>query len=274
MTGLVYQNTAALTAPGSTPGIAFVVAVRAPPVVGDVVGVSHGAQFPRIQDALDALQKGICPLVEHHGKLTMGVAALGLQKGLPVRCANGHGLFAQHVLATFQGGNGDLMVGKMGDGDDHSVTGIRCHQFLPVLKIGHTHGFNLGFLGFVSGTDGSEYTILGLGDRGHPRQGCAGEDGGIQPSLLSKSNDAKSNHSFALLFALFPIIAHTSAKCQRFLPVAGRCDRLLAGSAVCGIRKGADFRPVGRNTPISLWISEEVYKGIDHLASEWTPSQG
>jgi len=52
MTGLVHQDAAALTAPGAPPGIAGIVAVRAPPVIGDVIGIAHGSKLPGVNDTL------------------------------------------------------------------------------------------------------------------------------------------------------------------------------------------------------------------------------
>ena len=54
----------------------------------------------------------------------------GGHHGLALLQGGGHGLFAQHVLARFQGGDGDFGVGVVGGADAHRVD-VRVGQQVP-----------------------------------------------------------------------------------------------------------------------------------------------
>jgi len=110
-----------------------------------------------------------------------------------------HRFFTQDMLSRIQRADGDLMVRKVGNGDDNCIANIRGHQILPILKIPDAHCFNLPLAGLVSGTDGCQHTIIGLWNCRHSRKGCAGENGGIEFSLLTEAYQSDSDHTMLLL---------------------------------------------------------------------------
>ncbi len=131
MDGLVDQHGTAFLGPGAAPGVGPVVVFRAQAAHLDAGG-EHGAESAGVDELLQVAVHGVKAVLEDAGEDELGMPGVGRAHLLDAVDGGGERLFAQHVLAGVEGGNGDRGVGGMVGADADGVQ-LRIRQ--DVLQV-------------------------------------------------------------------------------------------------------------------------------------------
>lgn len=186
----------------------------------------------------------------------------GLRHGLGLGDRVGERLLAQHVLARFEGGDGDLRVAVAGGADVDQLYVVPGDQRAPV---------GLRRRPPVPGGGGLDGRAVTSADRGQNRSHRHVEDvsRGAPPLGVGGAHERVSDHADAecrrrrrcpgLLLGLFP---------------QGHADFLLVGGSVAAVGP-AQLKPVGRYWSMLSFVTTAEYRvsevGISISASPATP---
>ena len=179
MRRLVHQQGAALAVPAATPVVGLVVGGGAGPGGLDV-DVLDLPQLAGLDDAFGGDEFGTGALLVIDGEQAAGFGG-GLVHGIGLGGMQAHGLFAEHVGAGAQGGDGDVGV-KLVLGDDDDGLGADFIEQLPVVRVPGAVEVGAGLTGAVLQdiADGDDLVVAFLdANVMHAADGGAGADQGV-----------------------------------------------------------------------------------------------
>ena len=135
MNALVHQSTAAVHFPGTPPGGGSVIFFR--PVVGHIQGAEGKLTQLAVGEGFADPADGIGqPQLGHHIHHHTGLPG-GPDDALRILYRSGQGLFDQHMLALFDGGQCLGGVQAAGGADAHRIDLIACQKGLQCVKGSH-----------------------------------------------------------------------------------------------------------------------------------------